>query len=105
MFRKLNFRKNASRTGCKANPTDFIPVGDIPLGCRELTDEETFKVNGGSKEETGEKKDSTKSTVTVNKNDTLGKIVSDYNNAIQTGISIMSIIIQRQKVMEILLRN
>ena len=49
MFRKLNFRKSASRNGCNANPTDFIPVGDIPLGCRELTDEETFKVNNRSK--------------------------------------------------------
>ncbi len=88
MFRKLNFRKKASRTGCKANPTDFIPVGDIPLGCRELTDEETFKVNGGSKEETGEKKDSTKSTVTVNKNDTLGKVVSDYNNEHGTNFTV-----------------
>ena len=88
MFRKLKFRKSASRTGCKANPRDFISTGDIPLGCRELTDEEAFKVNGGSKEETGEKKDSTKSTVTVNKNDTLGQLVSDYNNEHGTNFTV-----------------
>ena len=88
MFRKLNFRKNASRTGCKANPRDFISTGDIPLGCRELTDEEAFKVNGGSKEETGEKKDSTKNTVTVSQNDTLGKVVSDYNNEHGTNFTV-----------------
>ena len=62
----------------------------VPKGCRELSDEEMFKVNGGA-EEKKESQESTGESVTVKSGETLGGIVGDYNKANGTNYTVAEV--------------
>lgn len=62
----------------------------VPKGCRELSDEEMFKVNGGA-EEKKESQESKSESVTVQSGNTLSGIVNDYNKANGTNYTVSEV--------------
>ena len=62
----------------------------VPKGCRELSDEEMFKVNGGT-EEKKESQESKSESVTVQSGNTLSGIVNDYNKANGTNYTVSEV--------------
>lgn len=84
MFKKL-----------RNNKKSFYKELVVPEGCRELTDEEMFRINGGStekKEGSQESQgESQGGTVTVQSGNTMSQIVSDYNKANGTNYTVNEI--------------
>ena len=80
------------------NKKSFYKELVVPEGCRELTDEEMFRINGGSTEKKDgsqgsqdSKGESQSSSVTVQSGNTMSQIVSDYNKANGTNYTVNEI--------------